>query len=350
MKVCVVGAGAIGGLFGAWLARAAARPGAPPLELSVLARGPTLAALRQHGLRLREPAGQTSYRVRAEGEARALGEQDLVILAVKAPALPGLADALAVLTGTASPGSPGGTLLSAMNGVPWWFGAGLPAAPRLDLARVDPGARLAVAVPARQVLGCVVHLSSRSPEPGLVEPVRGDELIVGPAAGPAAAPAATDAVLARLSAAGFVVRTSACIQRDLWFKLWGNLTMNPVSALTGATCDRILDDPLARGFCSAVMVEAEAIGSALGLSIGQAPEERHAVTRGLGAFKTSMLVDLEAGRALELDAIVGVVHDLGRTLGIATPNVDALFGLARLLAQQRGLYPAPGPGAAGLRS
>ena len=138
-----------------------------------------------------------------------------------------------------------------------------------------------------------------------------------------------------LSNAGFAVTLSERIQREVWFKLWGNMTMNPISALTGATCDRILDDPLVRDFCSAVMLEAQAIGAAFGIPIEQRPEERHAVTRKLGAFKTSMLQDVEAGRPLEIDALLGAVREIGSHVGIATPNVDALFGLVRLMAATR---------------
>ena len=132
----------------------------------------------------------------------------------------------------------------------------------------------------------------------------------------------------------------ADIRRDIWYKLWGNLTMNPVSALTGATGDRVLADPLVREFCSQAMREAAAIGACVGCPIDQSPEDRHAVTSRLGAFRTSMLQDVEAGRAIELDAIVGAVRELGLRTGVATPAIDALLGLTRLMARVRGLYPA----------
>jgi 2-dehydropantoate 2-reductase len=171
--------------------------------------------------------------------------------------------------------------------------------------------------------------------------VGGNGLIVGRAVG------ATDAPLQRVAAllgqAGLAVTVSDRIQRDVWFKLWGNMTMNPVSALTGAPCDRILDDPLVRGFCSAVMVEAQAIGAAFGIPIDQDPEARHAVTRKLGSFKTSMLQDLLAGRPLEIDALVGAVREVGAHLGQATPAIDALLGLTRLMAAERGLYGGNSP-------
>jgi len=146
-------------------------------------------------------------------------------------------------------------------------------------------------------------------------------------------------VHALLATAGFNVTSSPAIRREAWYKLWGNLTMNPVSALTGATGDRMLDDPLVRNFCSAAMLEAQAIGTHIGCAIDQTAEERHAVTRELGAFKTSMLVDAERGRPIELDALVTAVHELGRRTGAATPNIDALLGLTRLFARSRGLYP-----------
>ena len=163
----------------------------------------------------------------------------------------------------------------------------------------------------------------------------GQGLIVGE---PAGGPSGRVADLAReLKAAGFECHVSMRIQQDIWYKLWGNMTMNPVSALTGAPSDRILDDPLVRDFCSAVMLEAQAIGAAFGIPIEQRPEERHAVTRKLGAFKTSMLQDLEAGRPLEIDALLGAVREIGGRLGMPTPNIDALYGLVRLMAATRGL-------------
>jgi 2-dehydropantoate 2-reductase len=202
------------------------------------------------------------------------------------------------------------------------------------LESVDPGGVVRSLLPAERVIGCVVHLSSTSLEPGRVRHVNGQGLVLGRAGGGSDGRLQTIAAL--LSQAGFAVTLSERIQREVWFKLWGNMTMNPVSALTGATCDRILDDPLVRGFCSAVMLEAKAIGAAFGIPIEQQPEERHAVTRKLGAFKTSMLQDAEAGRPLEIDALVGAVRETGARLGIPTPNIDALFGLVRLMAANRG--------------
>jgi 2-dehydropantoate 2-reductase len=161
-------------------------------------------------------------------------------------------------------------------------------------------------------------------------------MIIGEPGGQASQRVARLATL--LQTAGFEASVSEQIQKDVWYKLWGNMTVNPISALTGATTDRILDDELVRGFVSSVMLEAKEIGARIGIPIAQQPEDRHAVTRKLGAFKTSMLQDMEAGKPLELDALVTVVKELGNLTGVATPFTDALLGLSRLQARVRGLY------------
>ena len=311
--VAVVGAGAIGGLIGARLA-AAGRA-----EVAALARGETLAALRQHGWRLRTADRLVQVPVRASAEATELGPQDLVIIAVKGPALGDVARKIAPLL------APHTVVLPAMNGVPWWFCSGLKGPAGGPLDSVDPGGVIAAAIPLEQVVGCVVHASAGVTEPGLVQHKAGDGVIVGePAGGHSERVRQLEALL---SHAGFDVTASADVRYDIWFKLWGNMTMNPVSAITGATGDRILSDPLVREFCSAVMREAAGIGNGIGCRITQSPEDRHAVTELIGAFKTSMLQDVEAGRAIELDALVGAVREIGGKLGLPTPNIDALLGL-----------------------
>jgi 2-dehydropantoate 2-reductase len=211
------------------------------------------------------------------------------------------------------------------------------------LRSLDPENLLARAIPTSQVIGCVVHLSSSCPEPGLVRLGFGNRLIIGePAA--ASTPSLRLAKLAALlSRAGFDTEASKDIRTDIWYKLWGNMTMNPVSALTGATCDRMLDDPLVRGFCLAAMREAADIGARIGCPITQSGEDRMEVTRKLGAFKTSMLQDAEAGKPLEIDALVTVVHEIGKLVGVPTPTIDALLGLTRLYGQTHGLYPNQSP-------
>jgi len=324
-KVCIVGAGAIGGFIGTRLALAG------QAQVSAYARGATLAALREHGWRLREDGELRRAAASANDDARALGVQDLVVIAVKGQALPQVAAQIGPLLGPAT------IVLPAMNGVPWWFGQGQAALGTAPLESVDPGGAVGAAIPYEQVLGCVVHASTSTSEPGLVEHRMGRGLIVGEPRGGASARAGQ--VVALLAGAGFETTLSADIRYDIWYKLWGNLTMNPVSAITGATMDRVLADPLVLAFCSSAMREAAAIGARLGCSVTQSPEDRHAITRKLGAFRSSMLQDVEAGRAIELDAIVGVVREIAQRLGVATPAIDALLGLTRLFGRVRRLYP-----------
>jgi 2-dehydropantoate 2-reductase len=229
-------------------------------------------------------------------------------------------------------------VLTAMNGVPWWFLQGFGGAwANRSLSSVDPQGRLAKAIPAHQIIGCVVHSSCAMRSPGHVQHHFGNGLIVGEPSGVNSA--ATQRVYQWLQEAGFQATLSPCIQQDTWYKLWGNMTMNPVSAITGATSDLVLADPLVLDFVSSVMLEAKAIGNLLGLTIDQQPQDRHVLTRRLGAFKTSMLQDVEAGRAVELDALVGAVQELGQMTGVATPFTNALLGLSRLHARVKGLYP-----------
>jgi 2-dehydropantoate 2-reductase len=324
-RICIVGAGAIGGVLGVRLAAS----GTPT---TALARGRTLAALRTNGWRLRHPDGTTHAPVSASDDPAELGEHDIVIITVKAHALPDLAPTLTPLFGA------GTLVVPAINGVPWWFFDGLGGPyDGLRLRAVDPAGTIAAAIPTERVIGCVAYLSANVLEPGYANQSAGNRLILGePGAGAGVRVASVTEPLRR---AGFDVTGSARIQDDIWYKLWGNLTMNPISALTGSTADRILDDELVAGFAYAVMREAAAIGDRIGCPIGQTPEDRGVVTRKLGAFKTSMLQDAEAGRSLELDAIVTVVREIGVAVGIRTPHLDALLGLTRLAARERGLYP-----------
>jgi 2-dehydropantoate 2-reductase len=328
-KACIVGAGAIGGWLGAGLARAGS-------NVSVLARGATLQALREGGLRLvrNTPDGPVTetHAVQASDDATQLGVQDLVVIAVKAPALRAVAQQIAPMLG------PQTVVLIAMNGVPWWFLQGFGGALQgRQLHSVDPDGAIAAAIPPQHIVGCVLHLSSAIQSPGVVRHHFGNRLFIGEPSG-----VRSDRVLAlaqTLERAGFEAPVSEQIQRDIWYKLWGNMTLNPVSALTGATGDRILADPLVRRFCSAAMDEAQAIGARIGCAITQSAEDRHAITARLGAFKTSMLQDTEAGRAIELDAIVGAVREIGTRLDLPTPHIDALYGLTRLFGRVHGLYP-----------
>ena len=299
--------------------------------MSVVARGATLEALRQHGLRLQEAGETLTAPVRASASPSELGVQDLVVVAVKAPAMAEVAKAIRPLLG------PDTMVLTAMNGVPWWFFQGFGGEYQgRNLAAVDPDGAIAEAIPARHIVGCVVHASCALKEAGFVQHHFGNGLIIGEPSGVKSQRVQQLAEL--LQKAGFAATVSEQIQKDAWYKLWGNMTVNPVSAMTGATTDLILNDDLVRGFISAVMLEAREIGARVGIPIAQKPEDRHQVTRKLGAFKTSMLQDVEAGKPVEIDALVTVVKEMGEMTGVPTPFTDALLGLARLHARVHGLY------------
>jgi 2-dehydropantoate 2-reductase len=325
MKVCIVGAGAIGGFIGTRLAMAGH-------DVSAVARGATLQALREHGWRLRQDGALHRAPVRVADSGAKLGAQDLVVIAVKAPSLPAVASHIPPLL------APHTLVLPAMNGVPWWFGRGVPALAGVTLASVDPGGSVSRAIALEHVIGCAVYTGGRTPEPGLVEHTAGNKLIIGEPAGGAST--RVQRLAAALQQAGFDITQSADVRRDVWHKLWLNLTLNPVSALTGASTHQLLGDPLVQAFCSAAMREASAVGARVGCAIDEQPEDRHALMLRLGSMKPSMLQDVEAGRAIELDAIVSAVREIALRVGVATPSIDALLGLTRLFARTRGLYPA----------
>ncbi len=325
MKICIYGAGAIGGWIGVALAQAGER-------INVVARGATLDALQHDGLSLMRGDQRLRVPVNAVASPTELGPQDLVVVAVKAPALASVAAQIAPLIG------PDTIVLTAMNGVPWWFleGGFGGALAGSRLAAVDPDGAIAAAIPAAQVIGGVVHASCSLDAPGVVRHHFGNRIIIGEPAGGASTRVTELAAL--LTRAGIECSVSPQIQKDIWFKLWGNMTVNPISALTGATTDKIMSDDLVLGFISAVMLEAKEIGARIGIAITDSPEDRHAVTRKLGAFKTSMLQDVEARRAIELDALVSVVRELGQLTQVPTPFTDALLGLARLKGRELSLY------------
>jgi 2-dehydropantoate 2-reductase len=331
MKVCIYGAGAIGGWIGVHLAQT-------DHAVSVVARGATLEALQKNGLQcVQTQAAEARLKadVKVSANPADLGPQDLVIVAVKAPAMADVAKGIAPLLG------PNTMVMTAMNGVPWWFFQGFGGKLQgTTLSTIDPEGHIAKAIPAHHVVGCVVHASCSLDEPGVVRHHFGQGLILGePADQYGQVSARVQQLVTDLQAAGFNASASAQIQKDVWYKLWGNMTVNPISAITGATTDLILKDDLVRDFVSKVMLEAKAIGEKIGIPIAQTPEDRHAVTLKLGAFKTSMLQDVEAGKTVELDALVSGVRELGELTQTPTPYTDALLGLSRLHASTRGLYP-----------
>ncbi len=312
MRVAVLGVGAIGG----WLAARLAQAG---VSVSLLARGATLEVLCRDGLSLHEADRHWQGHLPASSDPAELGEHDVVVIAVKGHHLPSAAAQAAALL------APGGKVLSAMNGLPWWL------FPERALQAVDPGGAVRALLPAARVIGSVVHASCQTTSPGVVRHVMGQGWLIGDAAEPGSS--FEQQLVALLNSAGFEAQAVPDIRAALWYKLWGNATTNPISALTGATTDRLLDDPLVLQTSNAAMHELAAIANALGHPIPHRPEDRHAITRKLGAFKTSMLQDREAGRPLELDALLGAPREIARQLGIATPMLDALHGLARLSEQ-----------------
>jgi 2-dehydropantoate 2-reductase len=318
MRIGVVGAGAIGGWIAAQLAGAGH-------EVSIVARGETLQAIRSRGLVLRRGDAETTYKVTASGDPGELGLQDVLVLAVKGHSLPGVAPTVTALVRSDT------VIVPMMNGVPWWFlGDDTP------LRSVDPEGAIGGAIPFRQVVGCVVHASSSCPEPGRIVLKVADRLILGEPNG--ADTSRVRILVALMTAAGIPAVQSDRIRTDLWYKLWGNMTMNPISALTLASADRMLDDELVRGFTQQIMEEARAVGARCGCVIQQSAVERMGVTRQLGAFKTSMLQDVEAGRPIELDALLAAPREIAARFGIPTPGMDALYGLTRLMGASRGIY------------
>jgi 2-dehydropantoate 2-reductase len=321
MKVGIVGLGAIGGYLASRLASAGH-------EVSALTRGETLTRVRARGLVMDEDGATTTVQISVSDDARRLGEQELVIVAVKATALHDVAQNILPLLGDDT------TTLTTMNGVPWWF---LPAAQpqQPPLESIDPGGRLLELFPVDRIVGGVVHFSAVTVEPGRVRHNAGRHLVLGDARGGESSRARRIAEV--LLTAGLDAELTANVRRALWFKLWGNMALNPLSVLTQATTGAMLEDPLVRGFVRSTMLEAAAIGAKIECEIDQAPEDRMAITRHLGSFKTSMLIDAESGRPIEIDAIVGAVREIGERVGVATPNIDALLGIIRLHARSRGL-------------
>jgi 2-dehydropantoate 2-reductase len=322
-RFCIYGAGAIGGMIATLLVQAGA-------TVSVVARDETLAALKCHGLRLIIDGEPRQVSVRATADPAELGPQDYLVIAVKAPSLPAVAARIGPLLG------PETAVVPAMNGVPWWFFAnGGGALAGQKLAAVDPDGAIGRAIPAASVIGCVVHIASSRDAPGIIRHSGGHRLIVGEPDG------RSTPRLARLAhwlrRAGLDCEESPDIRRDIWLKLWANLSINPISMLTAATSDRIIDDPLLHELCVAMMEEAARVGEAIGIAGALPVETMIATARAVGSFKTSMLQDVEHGRPVEIDALLTVTHDIGQMVGVPTPFIDSVLGLARLRAAGLGL-------------
>ena len=317
MNICVVGAGAIGG----WVAAKLALAGQ---EVGVLARGDTLQLLHAEGLRLEEHGEEFVAPVTASGDCASLGEQDILFVAVKAPALPSLASELRPLIG------PDTMIVPVLNGVPWWFVEGM------QLKSVDPDGTIAAALPFDQVIGCVVHASCSRSAPNRIHVKIADKLIIGEPQGGETSDRLAH-LFALLDEAQLRPDITSNVRRAIWYKLWGNATINPLSALVRASCDAITADKECRAWMLEGMAELAAVGAAVGCPISESGEDRMAVTERLGAFKTSMLQDVESGRPIELEALLGAPREIARRVGLPTPALDRLYGVTRLMAESLGL-------------
>ncbi len=322
MKICVYGAGAVGGLIAAWLARAGH-------EVSVVARGSQLDAIRRDGLRVRSKGQTESFRVKADSDPAKLGPQDYVLVTVKAQSLAEVAAGIPPLLGRET------SIVTAMNGVPWWFFHGMK---RRDarLESLDPGGKLSRAMPTERIVGCVIHLAASTPEPGVVSHNMGAKLILGEPGGENTA--RTWRIAEALTAAGFEAVVSESIEKEFWVKLLGNVSFNPVSALTVTTADQLIQNKEVKAYMVEIMREVLAIGRAVGVDAAIDPEARIDMARALGRFKTSMHQDLEAGKALEIDGLLAGTLEIARKAGVRAPFTESLYGLIRARAQSTGQY------------
>jgi 2-dehydropantoate 2-reductase len=315
MKICVFGAGAIGGLMAARLAQV-------DCDVSVVARGAQLKAIQDNGLTLRVGQTQQTSRVRASSDAAELGAQDYVIVAVKACGLTQALPALAPLLG------PHTTVVPAMNGVPWWFFSGFGGPLEgMRLEGVDPGGAIATAIPGQSVLGCVVYPSAFVAEPGVIQHTGRWDLHLGEPNGHTSPRLQILSDL--LNSAGFTCKITDQIRREIWIKLVGNAAFNPVSALTCATLDRMLAEPGIYELLKALMTEVTAVGKIMGLESQETPVGRIERGRPMGAIKFSMLQDMEHGRPLEFEALTGAVVNIGDRLGADIPTLRMVNGLIR---------------------
>ncbi|MFB3827381.1 MAG: ketopantoate reductase family protein [Bryobacteraceae bacterium] len=309
MRIAIAGAGAVGAYLGAALHRAGQ-------DVRLLARGAQLGAIAARGVRV---TGASEFQAHppATGDANEIGPVDVVFLGVKAHSLTELAPRLAPLLG------PETAVVTLQNGVPWWYFADLP------LERVDPGGVIAAAIERRRVVGGIVYLSVELMEPGVVRHVAGSRITIGEPGGERTGRCRL--IAQALAAAGLRCPVTAHIREEIWVKVLGNMAFNPMSALGRATLDRITGDPDARALARAIMEEGEAVSAKLGMRLPVGIEQRLAGAAKVGAHKTSMLQDLEAGRRLELEPIVGAVLEIGDRLGIAMPATRAVYACARLL-------------------
>ena len=323
MKLCIVGAGSIGGFIAALMADNGH-------DVSVVARGAHLEAIRNGGLRLDYDGRRISTKVGASDDPADLGAQDVVIVSVKAPSLPGVLPMLMPLLGLETP------IVIAMNGVPWWMFDGFGAHNGLTLRSVDGDGALARFSNKERLIGCVIHIACDVPEPGLIRHNSQNRFILGEPDG--AVSARVTGLVEAMQAAGIGAEATAEIQQEIWIKLLGNLPFAPISTITGATNDVLAATPDIRRTMLAMFDEAVAVGANFGLRPGMTAEARIDLGGSLIDFKTSTLQDYEQGRPVELDVIVNAVREMGDIAGIDTPTVDIIYALAAQKAALAGLY------------
>jgi 2-dehydropantoate 2-reductase len=324
MKICIYGAGAIGGLLGAKLALSGQ-------EVTLIARGPHLAAMKEKGLRLRIDGQELTARPAVTDDPAKAGPQDYVIVTLKAHSVAPVAQAMQPLLG------PKTAVVTAMNGIPWWYFHAHPG-PHANhqLKSLDPDGSLWRLIPPERCIGCVVYPAAAVVEPGVVQHEYGNRFMLGEPDGTASERAKS--LSKALTAAGFKAPVRPRIRDDIWVKLWGNLSFNPVSALTQATLVKIATDPGSRAVIRRMMEESEQVANALGIKFGIDVETRIGWAADVGEHKTSMLQDLELGRPMEIDALLSVVTEMGDLVGIDTPLLDAILALVIQRARVAGCY------------
>jgi 2-dehydropantoate 2-reductase len=321
LKIAIVGAGAIGAFLGAKLALSG-------VDVYLIARGSHLKEMQANGVRVRSPEGDFEAHPTATDDYESIGPVDYVFLTVKAHSLTAIAPNLAPLLG------PETAVVSAQNGIPWWYfqSHGGPFDGQ-SIESVDPGGVIAKAIDPSRIIGCVVYPSTVIVEPGVIEHIEGNRFSIGELDG------TTSDRCKRLAAAligsGLRAPVRGHIRHDMWVKLLGNVVFNPMSALTGATLEEMVTHPETNALVRAVMTEADAVAEGLGVRLPLTIDQRMEGAKKVGAHKTSMLQDLEAGRPMELDSVVGVVIELGEKLGLPMPHTKTLYSCARLLDQVR---------------
>lgn len=317
MKIVVAGAGAIGGYLGAKLARAGA-------DVVLFARGSHLQAMQERGLRVISPEGDFDVKPAVTGELASIGPADVVFLGVKAHSLTGLAPALRSLFHHDT------VVVSTQNGIPWWYFQG--AGGELDglsLERVDPGGVIARSIEPRRIVASLAYFSTDLAAPGVIHHVEGNRISLGEPSGERTE--RVKRLAEALIAAGLRAPATTRIRHEIWVKLLGNVAFNPISALTRGTLEAMVQDPEVARVVREVMGEAEAVAGKLGIELPISIEQRMAGAGKVGAHKTSMLQDLEAGRPLELEAVVGAVVELGERLDVAMPATRTVYALVKLL-------------------